>query len=78
MADVIESQLRLAGKEARAGIETPGAVPVRTGSGIGWLTSAERKRVTALLDEARAIVESSQRGEGRTLCGVTYALRPIS
>ncbi len=78
VADILDSQLRLAGKEARADIEAPGGSSVRSGSGIGWLTEKERVRVAKLLAEALAIVEGGQRGEGKSLCGVTYALRPVS
>jgi len=78
VADVIVSQLRMAAKETRARIETHGPESgVRAGAVVGWLTPEDRERVAELMVEAYEILENGRREEGRTLCGLTFALRPV-
>ena len=80
IADVIDSQLRHAGKEVRAALASSdeGDSPrVRTNSGIGWLTDAEEAKVNKLLDEVARIFREAQQGPKKTLRAYTVAVRPV-
>lgn len=82
IARVIESALRLAGRDAGRALRNPKITTVGTkreltaGRVKGWLTLDERKHVNVLLDEMLGILRSSRPGPDRELQAFTYVLAP--
>lgn len=82
IADVLSSQLRLAGREFERGLvrdKLPAGEPGATldsGSAIGWLNEDDRREVRELLGRVMEIYARSSPDDGRELQAITWVTRP--
>lgn len=83
IADVAASQLRLAEREFRAALETPGITAgkptsrVGSGSMVGWLDDDQIRKVNSLVNQIAEIFDESVKADNRKLHAFTYASRIV-
>ncbi len=84
VADVIESELRMAAREYRIGIEsererlgTPDT-PIRSMAMVGWLGRKERIRVNQLFEALMEMFDGTRPGPGKSLQALTFVSRPAA